>query len=136
MMSWRIDGELAVGRPPEWSRLHAARADHLESTAFRTELANDWDHVLEVATGRAAATRQSRAVLRRDRIADAEPQIRELTTLLRAPTPTPARGVASAYVLLTDGTGPLYSPVSEVILSAAIAEAVALLHPAQPNNRS
>ncbi len=52
--------------------------------------------------------------------------------MLRAPTPVPARGIASAYLLLTDGTGPLYSPISKIVLSDAIADAVALLDPAQP----
>jgi hypothetical protein len=132
LLSWRLDGELATGRPPEWSRLHAARADHLVSPPFRTEIADNWDRLLGIATGRVAASRRGRAILRRDQVAEAAPRIRELTTLLRAPMPVPARGVASAYLLLTDGTGPLYNPVSKTVLSDAVADAVALLDPAHP----
>jgi hypothetical protein len=131
--SWRLDSELAEGRrPPEWSPLHAVRADYLESPAFRTELADNWDRVLGIATGRVPGTRNSRAVLRRDQVVEAEPQIRELTTLLRSSTPLPARGVASAQLLLTDGTGPLYNCVSDTVLANAVAAAIALFDPAQP----
>ena len=130
LLSGRLDGELAAGRPPEWSRLHAARADRLVSLPFRAELADNWDHVLDIATGRAAGSRNARAVLRRDRVAEAAPQIRELTASLRAPQPVTARGVASARQLLTDGTGPVYSPISTTILSEAVADAVARLDPA------
>jgi hypothetical protein len=129
LLSFRLDGELAEGRPPEWSRLHAARADHLESVTFRNELADNWDHVMEVAAGRTATPGRSRSPLRRDRVADAEPRIRELVTLLRGPQPVPARGVAVAHQLLTDGTGPLYQPASKTALSEAVADAIALLNP-------
>jgi hypothetical protein len=66
-----------------------------------------------------------------DRIVAAEPQIRELTALLRAPQPVPARGVAAANLLLTDGTGPLYNPLltSKTVLSEAVTVAVSLLDP-------
>jgi hypothetical protein len=35
-------------------------------------------------------------------------------------------------VLLTDGTGPLYNPVSDTVLANVVAAAIALLDPAQP----
>jgi hypothetical protein len=130
MLSWRIDAELAAGRPPEWSRLHAVRADQLVSPAFRSELADNWEHVLGVAIGSATASTQARSILRRDRILEAEPRIRELVKLLRGQQALPAGGVASARDLLTDGTGPLYSPVSGTKLSDAVAEVVARLDPA------
>lgn len=129
MLSGRLDRELAAGRPAEWSRLNSARADQLVSLPFRTQLADDWDHVLDVATGRAAMSRNARAVLRRDRVAEAAPRIRELTTALRSPQPVPARGVAAAYLLLTDGTGSVYNGVSTTVLSDAVAGAIALLDP-------
>lgn len=132
LQSRRLDGDLATGKPPEWSRLHAARADQLESLPFRTQLADDWDHVLAIATGRAVASRNARAVLLMGRVAEAEPRIRELTSVLRSGRPVPARGVAAAYLLLTDGTGPLYQSVRETVLSDAVAAAVALLDPGLP----
>jgi hypothetical protein len=132
LQSWRLDKELAAGHPPEWSRLHAARADQLVSPAFRTELADHWDRVGGIATRRVAAPRQGRAILLRDQVAAAEPRILELTALLRAPMPVPARGVAAASQLLTDGTGPLYNPASDIVLANAVAAAVALLTPTHP----
>jgi hypothetical protein len=132
VLSWRLDRELAQGRPPEWSRLHAARADRLESLSFRTELADNWDRVLGIATGQVMSPGRGRVVLPRDRIAEAAPRIRELTSALRAPTPVPARGVAAAYLLLTDGTGPLYNAASETVLFDAVANAVALLDSDRP----
>ena len=131
-MSWRLDAELAAGRPPEWSPLHAARADSLVSLSFRTELADNWDRVLGIATGQEAASGTGRRFLRKEPIAEAAPQIRELTALLRAPEPVSARGVASAHRLLTDGTGPLFNHASEIVLSDAAADAVALLRSASP----
>jgi hypothetical protein len=132
LLAWRLDAELAAGRPPEWSRLHAARADRLASQPFRTELADNWNHVLDVALKEAAASSTARSMLRQDRIAAAEPRIRELITLLLGPQPLPAGGIASARQLLTDGTGPLYSSVSTTSLSDAVAEIVARLDPAIP----
>lgn len=122
VLGTRLDEELAAGRPPEWSRLHAARADHLVALAFREELADGWERVL---------TRRAR-FLRRDRVAAAEPVIGLLAERLRMPLPVPARGVALANLLLTDGTGPLYNPLSTVALDDAVAEAVAFLDPAAP----
>ena len=132
LSSWRLDGELAAGHPPDWSPLHAARADHLVSLPFRSRLADNWDRVLGIATGRVAATGSGRRLLRKDPIAEAEPQIRELTALLRGPQPVLARGVATAHLLLTDGTGPLYNHASETVLSRAVADAVSQLDPAHP----
>lgn len=132
LLSGRLDSALAAGCAPESSRLHAIRAGHLVSLPFRTELADNWDRVLGIATGCLAASAHRRTVLRQDRVVEAQLRIRELTTLLRVPLPVPARGVASAYLLLTDGTGPLYSPVSTAVLSDEVARAVAQLDPASP----
>lgn len=132
LLSSRLDTALAAGRAPETSRLYAARADHLVSQPFRAELADNWDRVVDIATGRQAASAHRRAVLRKDRVVDAQQRIRELTALLRAPMPVPARGVAAAHVLLTDGMGPLYSPVCTATLSDEVARAVAGLGPAPP----
>jgi hypothetical protein len=130
MKSARLDRELAADSLPQSSRLHAARADHLVSPSFRRELADNWEQVLQIATSRTSSGR-GRFVMHPDRIVAAEPQIRELTALLRAPQPVPARGVAAANLLLTDGTGPLYNPLltSKTVLSEAVTVAVSLLDP-------
>jgi hypothetical protein len=45
LMSGRLDGDLSAGRPPEWSRLHSARADHLVPPPFRIRFADDSHHL-------------------------------------------------------------------------------------------
>jgi hypothetical protein len=132
LRSGRLDVDLAAGGPREWSRLHAMRAEQLESLPFRSELADNWDRVLRIATGKVKGSRNARAVLRTDQIAQAEPQISQLTALLRELRPVPPSGVAAAYVLLTDGTGPVYNPASETDLSTAVTNAIALLNSPSP----
>jgi hypothetical protein len=124
VFSARLDHELAAGRPPEWSRLHAARAEHLVELPFREALADSWERILRSPAVRVRPLGT--------RVAAAEPSIRLLAGRLRAPLPVPARGVALANVLLTDGTGPLYSPLSAASLDDALTEAVTLLDPAAP----
>ena len=68
----------------------------------------------------------------RDRIAAAEPGIRELIACLRAPLPVPAQGVAAASLLLTDATGPLYHRRSQAALDDLLGDAIAQLDRARP----
>src|ERR1700722_9230144 len=89
LRSGRLDVDLAAGGPREWSRLHAMRAEQLESLPFRAELADNWDRVLGIATGQVKGSRNARAVLRTDQIAKAEQQISQLTALLRELRPVP-----------------------------------------------
>jgi hypothetical protein len=129
LKSARLDRELASDQSNS-SRLHAVRADRLVSASFRTELAGNWEHVLEIATGRTPPG-QGRFVVPYDRVIEAEPQIRELTGLLRGSRPVLARGVAAASLLLTDGTGPLYNRLltDKTVLSDAVAGVVSMLDP-------
>jgi hypothetical protein len=66
------------------------------------------------------------------RVRGAEPAIRELARLLRAPLPVSARGVAMAQVLLTDGGGPLYWSAAPESLHVALRAAIERLDPALP----
>jgi hypothetical protein len=75
-----------------------------------------------------------RVPIRRDRVHQAEPEIYELITALRALGPIPARGVAIATALLTDGLGPIYNPNAPDDLAAAVALAVQHLDPTLPLN--
>jgi hypothetical protein len=135
-----LDATLATGRPPESSRLLAARARHIVALRRRRSLAAHWEHLLRVARQRAGdpgAVRRSRAVpaavpIRAAEIAAAAPAIAELVTRLTAPLPVPARGVAMASVLLTDANGPVYSRRGPVTLTVALDAAVAALDSAQP----
>ncbi|MGD0554615.1 MAG: hypothetical protein ABSA93_06500 [Streptosporangiaceae bacterium] len=125
MLGTRLDRELAAGRAPEWSRLHAARAEHIVSLPFRQALADDWERLTQPRTRKARLPQWHR-------VATAERQIRLLAGRLRAPLPVPARGVALAGLLLTDGGGPLYNPLSTVALDDVVNRAAALLDPAAP----
>ncbi len=121
-----LDARLAAGVSPESGRLIALRARALVVPARRRRLAGDWDRLVRVARERPAT---ARVPLRRDRIVAAEADIRELQRSLRASAPVPARGVAIASNLLTDGAGPVYNRNSRVDLRSAVQEAIRQLDP-------
>jgi hypothetical protein len=64
-----------------------------------------------------------------DRILAAEPEIRELISLLLASFPMAARGAAMAGLILRDGAGPLYNRASSTDLAAMLRAAIAELGP-------
>jgi hypothetical protein len=103
----RLDDELAAGLPPEESRARAARAAALVAPATRNALAGRWADVLARTTS-GPATMRSGVPVGRSRVLAAVADIRRLVEALRAQAPVPARGVAIANRLLTDGAGPLY----------------------------
>jgi len=123
-----LDRLLAAGRAPESDRVLAARAQHIVSLPARHALAGNWEHVLKVAHRAPVPA----VPLCRDRVAAAEPTIRELIRCLRAPLPVPAQGVAAASALLTDATGPLYSRRGPAALDDLLRSALAQLDPARP----
>ena len=128
-LSFRLDHRLAAGRSPESDRLLAARAQHLVSAATRQALADDWEYLLHVVKHAPAPT-LGRMALRRDQIAAAEPEVREIAACLRTPLPVAAAGVAAANVLLTDGAGPLHNPCAQKIaLREALRTAITQLDP-------
>jgi hypothetical protein len=127
----RLDADLAAGIAPETSRLHATRARRLVSPQRRHALASDWEHLLFVSH-RATRGLSGRVPIRRERLHRAEPEIRDLIEALRASGPVPARGVAIATNLLTDGRGPIYNAKAPDDLSAAVMLAVEHLNPALP----
>jgi hypothetical protein len=122
-----LDRRLAAGASPESGRLIALRARSLVVPARRQRLASDWDRLVRIARERPATV--AHVPLRRDRIVGAEEDIRELQRALRASAPVPARGVALASTLLSDGTGPLYNRNSRVDLRAAVQAAIQHLDP-------
>ncbi|MGP8000124.1 MAG: hypothetical protein ACLPKI_22830 [Streptosporangiaceae bacterium] len=123
-----LDRLLAAGRAPESDRLLAARAQHIVSLPARRELAGHWEHLLQAARRSPGPG----VPLCRDRIAAAEPAIRELIRCLQALLPVPAQGVATARVLLTDATSPLYSRRSRAVLDDVLRAALEQLDPARP----
>lgn len=117
-----LDRRLATGCPAVTSRVLALRAQQIASPAGRRELAQRWDHVLEL-TRRPPGALTSRAPLCRDRVAAAEPDVREMLTVLEGSLPITARGASMASSLLSDGTGPLHNRRSPDDLGAAVREA-------------
>ena len=122
-----LDTRLAVGASPESGRLIARRARALVVPAHRQRLASDWDRVVRIALERPATA--AHVPVRRDWIVAAEADIRELQRALLASAPVPARGVAIASILLTDGAGPVYNRDSRVDLRAVVQEAIRHLDP-------
>lgn len=123
-----LDRRLVAGAPPESGRLVAARAERLVSLRARRKLAREWEGVLERAHTTPQA-RSSRAPLCRDRVIAAVDDARAMLSALSSPLPVPARGVAMASRLLSDGTGPLYNRHCPVSLSAALRSVTAQLDP-------
>jgi hypothetical protein len=58
----------------------------------------------------------------------ASDDLARLADALAIPGPVAARGVAQAWILLTDGTGPLYNPNSTASLRGRAATAADNLH--------
>jgi hypothetical protein len=127
----RLDADLAAGMSPETSSRHATRARRLVSPRTRHALASDWEHLLSVSHGTTPGL-SGRVPIRRERLHQAEPEIRELIEALRASGPVPARGVAIATNLLTDGRGPIYNAKAPNDLTATVMRAVVHLNPALP----
>jgi hypothetical protein len=127
----RLDADLAAGIPPETSARHTARARRLVTPRMRRALARDWEHLLLVSH-RATRGLSGRVPIRRERLHRAEPEIRELIEALRASGPIPARGVAIATNLLTDGGGPIYNAKASDDLTATVIRAMKHLNPALP----
>jgi hypothetical protein len=96
--------------------------------ATRKQLARDWGRLLQAARTRRPGSLV--AMMCRDRIIAAEPEIRQLQDALRAPLPVPARGVAMASQLLVDGTGPVHNRRSDIDLHNALQAAIRELDPA------
>jgi hypothetical protein len=124
-----LDRQLAAGCSPEAAPLLAARAQDIVSLPSRRALADNWEHLLQVAR-RAPMSRTN--FVRAGQITVAEPAIRELVRRLSTALPVAAQGVAMASVLLTDADGPVYNRHSSVTLSAALEAATAQLDPALP----
>jgi hypothetical protein len=127
----RLDAELAAGVPPEISPGHAARARWLVAPRRRQALADSWEHLLATARGPTGGL-SNRAPIRRERIRRAEPEIREMITALRANGPIPARGIAIATKLLTNGCGPIYNQDARDDIRGTVALALAHLDPGLP----
>jgi hypothetical protein len=125
-----LDRRLARGQPPEGSRLLAARAVRLVSPPFRFALASNWQRLLAGGDDRARAL--ATVPIRRAEIQALESELCRVVAGLIVPGPVPARGVAMASVLISDGAGPLYRGSGLGGLSRALRTTVEHLDPLSP----
>lgn len=124
----RLDRALAQGTPPEASAPLALRAQRLTEPEERSSIARELRRILREAhqTRRPAL---ARIMPSRGSVWAAREELRRLADTLEDPGPVTAGGVAQARILLTDGTGPLYNPMSRTTLLSGAARAVRELRP-------
>jgi hypothetical protein len=124
----RLDRALAGGTPPEASAALALRAQRLTEPDHRRSIAQALRRILrEAHEGRRAAP--GRVMPSRAWVTAAREELGLLADTLDEPGPVTAGGVAQAWLLLTDGTGPLYNPHNRTTLCAGAARAAAELRP-------
>ena len=124
----RLDRALAGGTPPEASAALALRAERLTEPEQRRSIAQALRRILrEARDGRRPAL--GRVMPSTARVTAARDQLSLLADTLDEPGPVAAGGVAQAWLLLTDGTGPLYNPDHRTPLGAGAAQAAHELRP-------
>jgi hypothetical protein len=124
----RLDRALAGGVPPEASTALALRAQDLTELERRQSIAGAIRQVIREAR-EGAPIAPGRIRPDRRRVAAASEELGALADTLAEPGPVAATGVAQAWILLTDGTGPLYNPYSRTSLCAGAARAARELRP-------
>lgn len=124
----RLDRALAGGTPPEASAALALRARELTELERRQSIAGAFRRVLREARD-SMPHRSGRIRPDRSRVAAASEELSALADTLAEPGPVAATGVAQAWILLTDGTGPLYNGCSGASLGSRAARAARDLRP-------
>ncbi len=116
----RLDQQLAEGFGPDPTEDRALRARQLTEMRARRRLARSLRARVKDAE-RPAAPRMSAAVpLCRRTVLSWRESLLGLAERLERPEPVNPCGVARVLVLLTDGTGPLYSPGAADRMSDAV----------------
>jgi hypothetical protein len=106
-----LDRQLAAGIVPWHSKLHAVRSLQLTSDRSRRALARSLEHLVEHAEmSRIQSVGTAVVIPCREQVREARPVILAIAVRLRATAPVDARGTARLRLLLTDGTGPCYTP--------------------------
>ena len=123
-----LDRALAGGTPPEASAALALRARELTELERRQSIAGALRRVLREARD-SVPSRSGRIRPDRSREAEASEELSALADTLAEPGPVAAAGVAQAWLLLTEGTGPLYNACSRVSLGSRAAHAAKDLRP-------
>lgn len=124
----RLDRALADGVPAEASPALALRARRLTELARRRSLAGSLRRIVREAPD---GPRPSHGRIRPDRggVEAARDELTALADGLTDPRPVAAHAVAQAWLLVTDGTGPLYNPCGRASLRAGAARAASELRP-------
>jgi hypothetical protein len=129
-LAGRLDRALAEGVSPESSARLALRAQRLTEPDRRWSIASALRRVIREADedrprlGRMMPVRPDRGTVR-----EASEQLNVLADTLDDPGPVAAHGVAQAWLLITDGAGPLYDPAAGQSLSVRAAQATRQLRP-------
>lgn len=118
----RLDEALARGTPPETAASLALRARRLTTLSRRRAIAHGLRRVIREAC-RGVPPSQARVSPRLSQVVAASDDLTRLADALASPGPVATRGVAQAWVLLTDGTGPLYNANSRASLRLRAASA-------------
>jgi hypothetical protein len=122
LWSQRLDRALAQGTAPETAAPLALRARRLTTLSRRRTIADGLRRAIS-DTRRAMPPSRARISLRRRQVIAASDELTRLANALASPGPVATRGVAQAWILLTDGTGPLYNQNSTANLRALAASA-------------
>jgi len=120
-----LDAALAEGTPPERNAALALRARRLVDPKTPALLARALQRVLRDAW--LPQIMPARMPTRRDAVRAAAAEIDDLARRLVAPAPPAVRGIAQVGLLVSDGTGPLYSSRGGEDLVAAVRRARAAL---------
>lgn len=120
----RLDRALAGGTATESSPALALRARRLSDYARRRSIAQTLTRVVDEAENGGGSRSTIRVVPSRARVLAAAGELRQLAELLGRPGPVDPHGVAHAWILVTDGTGPLYGPSSAGSLTISTAAAI------------
>jgi hypothetical protein len=123
-----LDRALARGVPPEANAALALRAQRLTEPDQRRSMAEALRRILRDAQEKPRPA-LGRLNPGRARVRAARDELRRLADTLDEPGPVAAGGVAQAWILLTDGTGPLYNAASRLSLCAGAARAASALRP-------
>jgi hypothetical protein len=124
----RLDRDLAEGVPPEANAALALRAERLTEPDWRWSMAGALRRLLRDANA-SRGQRRGRVTPNDRAVNSAAEELKRLADTLDDPGPVAAQGVARAWLLLTDGTGPLYNARSRTSLCGAAARAVRDLRP-------
>jgi hypothetical protein len=120
-----LDRRLADGVPPERNAALALRARRLVDPRYGERLARRLREVVREALG--GRRRRASIAVRLDAVAAASAEIDDLARRLDAPGAAAVAGIAQVGLLLSDGSGPLYSRWSGEDLGAAVRRARAAL---------